>query len=299
MKKTVLLLLLLHCGVKTQAQVATKITETPSNIYVMDIANYDHPLGKLELKNYRFLTADNKKGFNNNPFFHDNQLFIAASKDGKQSDIFMLDLDKNTRKQLTFTDNESELVPRIMWDYKNAMALTTESNGTQRLHKFSLETADEPSIFGGSFDFVGNFLWLNQTSFAAFLTNNNNVVLVDATTGNLERVSAQCGTNLQMNERGDLFFLYKKNDTEGQIKMYDRKTGKNKGVIPTIGASVENFAVLPDNSFICAKGRFLYRFRLETDNSWQVAADLTELIGIRKITQVTANKKGTIAIVVE
>ncbi len=281
-----------------QPVIDNKLTKT--NIYVCDIDAYDSPDYTLPLKNWKLLTGDNMNNFNNNPVWSwkdkENVLYISSSRDGKQADSYSLDIDTGTRRRLTFTENENELVTRPMHDYAHATALTTEKSQIQRVHKFPIDGQAAPIIFGGDLTMIGSFIWLNLTTWAAFLTENNNVVTIDAESGNIRRVSAQCGTNLQINTRGDLIFLYKKNEVEGQIKLYDRMTEKNRTLCNTLQGSVENFTVLPDNSIICAKNSKLYRIFPAVSPEWHVINDLQD-VGIHHISQITCNKNGKLAIV--
>lgn len=283
------------------AQPVISNTLPKSNIYVCDIDAYDSPDYKLPLKNWKLLTSDNQDNFNSNPIWsgkdRENVLYVSSSRDGKQADSYSLDIDNNVRRRLTFTENENELVTRPMYDYAHCTALTTEKSQIQRVHKFPISGETAPIIFGGDLTMIGNFLWLNLTTWAAFLTENNNIVTIDAVSGKIGRVSALCGTNLQMNARGDLIFLYKKSETESQLKLYDRMTEKNKTLCTTLQASIDNFAVLPDNSIICAKNSKLYRIFPSISPEWHVINDLQD-VGIHHITQLTCNKNGKLAFVV-
>ena len=60
--------------------------------------------------------------------------------------------------------------------------------------------------------------------------------------------------------------------------------------------NIENFAVLPDNSIICAKNSKLYRTFPAVSPEWRVINDLQD-VGIHHITQITCNKNGKLAIV--
>jgi hypothetical protein len=278
-----------------------------SNTYVCDIENLDMPDGKLPLNNFMLISGDNMTGFNNNPSWsvkHDNMLYLGVSRDNKTSDIVEFNIDKRERRQVTFTEEENELMARPMYDFAHCAALTVEKTKIMRLHKFRIDTLTEPRIFAGDMSEATNFMFMNLYGVAVYLNDNKNVVYMDFTpeAGNesvkVERISAQCASNLQMNVRGDLYFLYKKNEGEWQIKLYDRKTGKNRTICNTLQPGIENFTVLPDNTIICAKGSIIYRLFPDRSPVWQVAANLQDA-GIFKITQLVCNKKGKIAIVTE
>jgi hypothetical protein len=296
----------LFLAFSAQAQVAVNGLYK-SNTYVCEVENLDMPDGKLPLGSFMLISGDNMTGFNNNPAWsvkHDDMLYLAVSRDNKTSDIVEYDLDKRVRRQVTFTEDENELMARPMYDYAHCAALTVERSKIMRLHKFRIDTLNEPKIFAGDMDQATNYLFMNLYGMAVYLADNKNVAYLDFTPENgneavkVERVSAQCASNLQINTRGDLYFVYKKSEGEWQIKIYDRKTGKNRTVCSTLQPGIENFTVLPDNSLICAKGSIIYRLFPDRAPVWQVAADLQDA-GIFRITQLVCNKKGKIAIVTE
>lgn len=134
MKKITLLLLILGSAVYLSAQAPT------SNLYLFNLAKTGDTTFQFSVP--KFLSAFNLKGYNNHPyFFNDNELYIASQAPKEsQPELYSLNILIGTRTRVTDT-YDGEYSPRPVGDGQNFSAVRMEfpvGDTIQRLWQFPL-----------------------------------------------------------------------------------------------------------------------------------------------------------------
>lgn len=251
----------------------------------------------------RFLTAFNPRGYNNQPaFFSNNELYLTVQTpdDTAQTEIYALDLLLKIQTRVTATPTTAEYSPVLMPGGRRFSAVRVEEDGNQRLWSFPLDRSDNgrpefPNIFN-----VGYHCWLRDTLAALFIVGDDGVLHSLGTVGTrgqqFLRLASNPGRCLQVLPDGRLAFVTKTTE-----KTWFLKTWNPQRPIPEIVVIMppgsEDFAILPDGTYISGSGSKLYQYKQGRSNDWKIMADLSKY-GVKNITRLAASKDGKLAVVV-
>lgn len=252
----------------------------------------------------RFLTKFNPKGYNNQPnFFSDNDLYVVTQSigDTTQTEILALDLLMSTQTRVTYTPLTSEYSPTVMPSGTRFSCVRVEEDGTQRLWSFPIDRSDNgrpefPRITG-----VGYHCWLRDTLAAFFIVGENGAQHTLQVAGlrgqKLQRISSNIGRCLQRTPRGQLAFISKTTEQTWFLKTWDPATGKQDIVIK-VPPGIEDFAVLPDGTYLTGSGPRLYQFKPGKQTDWKEIANWSQF-GVNRITRLAVSRSRKLVAVVE
>jgi hypothetical protein len=258
-----------------------------SNVYLFD---FQQEGASIKLSKPRYLTAFNAQGYNTDPtFFSPHELYIAVRLPrASQTDIYKLDLQTRSKAQVTAT-NESEFMPVRMPEYYSFSAVRQEREGRDsvlRLWQFPVDqlTSGKP-IFKYVKD-IRRYMWLNSQELVIYQegnpsrlsfanTNNDQVTIIDT----------DVGRHFTRLPNGNLAYVKKSPFDTWTIKEKNlyRRNEDPRVIMETLSAS-DCFTVLPDGTYLAAKGSKLYKFTRFADSTWQEVADLRSY-EIRNISQ--------------
>jgi len=252
----------------------------------------------------RFLTAFNPKGYNNQPkFFADNELWLTVQTpdDTTQTEIYALDLLLKKVNRMTATPLTAEYSPTPVPGGQRFSAVRVEADGHQRLWSFPLDRSDNgrpefPDLLN-----VGYHCWLRDTLVAFFIVGENGAPHTLQCAGTRAqkpvRLASNIGRCLLKTSDNKLAFVQKPTEQTWFIKIWDPVTNVQEIVIKTCTES-EDFALMPDGTYLMGEGSRLYFFKPGRDTDWRVMADFSKY-GVKKITRLAAGKDGKLAVVVE
>lgn len=260
--------------------------------------------GKWKIGEASYLTSFNPEGYNNQPkFFSGSELWLTVQRadDTTQTDIYSLNLADKTFAAITRTSRTAEYSPTPMPGGKRFSAIRVEEDGNQRLWSFPINAEDNGRPeFETVYD-VGYHCWLNDTSAALFIVGHESEPHKLITAGTNRQKSRKIAINpgrcLQMTKDGQLAFVQKASDEIWYLKQWSPDTDKQE-IIVKMPSDSEDFAILPDGSFIAGQGSMLYTYSPGRDTDWKEAGNLAHY-GVKKITRVAVSPGGRAAVVVE
>lgn len=252
----------------------------------------------------RFLTAFNHRGYNNQPkFFTDNELWLTVQTpdDTTQTDIYTLDLSAKTVNKVTATTLTAEYSPTPMPGGKRFSAVRVEEDGNQRLWSFPLDRSDNgqpefPRLFN-----VGYHCWLSDTLVAFFIVGENEaphtLQVADTRAQAPRRLASNIGRCLLRTADGKLAFVQKPTEQTWFLKTWTPATNA-QDILVKMPADSEDFALMPDGTYLTGDGPRLYFYKPGRDADWRELTNLSKY-GVKKITRLGAGKDGKVAVVVE
>ncbi len=268
------------------------------NIYLFETSLRD---SLLTLSDPQFLTVSNKMGYNNQPAFVNNTdlLFVSASPNDTQTDIYLLDLKAKTRLRMTQTA-ESEYSPKPTPDnlFFSVVRVETDADRSQRLWQYPLDRQDAGRAAFKFLRGVGYYHWLDRYKVALFnLTadNLNYLSLADTRDAAIQNLSPSVGRCFQTSPNGRLVYVHKITDKNWVIKALDKNTMEVTEICKTISGA-EDFVIMKDGAILMGKGSRLYRFMPMKSQNWQEVAELKR-VGINNITRMAVSGDGKLAIV--
>jgi hypothetical protein len=293
MNRSLLFFLLLSSSFAVTAQ-----RNPISNIYMFQV----QALGdsSYALVSPKFLTAFNKRGYNNQPAFINNTdlwLTVQVPYDTTQTEIYSLNLAKNLKTRVTATV-ESEFSPTPTPDPYYFSCVRVEKNKKQRLWKMPYNRTSEGEPLFPNITNIGYHTWLNDKSVAMFLVGNpHNLVVGNTATQTTTFVSSTIGRCLRTTSDGKLLFVFKATNDIWYIKKYNPATYSSEIVVKTVGGS-EDFVLLDDNTLLMGKGSQVFKFKIGTDTRWREVADV-RYYGIKSIERLAISSGNKLAMVVK
>jgi len=155
---------------------AQKLPKT--NVYLFDINVVGD--STFEITNAKYLTAFNSEGYNNQPFFmNDEEIYLTVqmANDTTQSDIYALNLETGVKTQVTNTP-ESEYSPTYRFDSHinpkssaefSCIRVATDENATQRLWTFPLDRSNNGKVIFKTISDIGYHQWMSLDEAALFI----------------------------------------------------------------------------------------------------------------------------------
>jgi hypothetical protein len=249
----------------------------------------------FEFKNCRYLTAFNAFGYNNQPFWvNNNELYLSVQfpNDTFQTDIFSLSLLNNTITRVTAT-TESEYSPTLMPDRRNISCIRVDAgNGDQYLWNYPLDRSAGGSKLVSLHPNVGYHCWLSASKLALFIVEGakNSLKLVNSEDQTSIQLASGIGRCMVRTANGQLAFVQKESNTQWSIKVLNPDSYGISNVVQTLQGS-EDFVLLSDGTFIMGSGSKLYSFHpTDPDRQWKEAADLTKY-GVTNIKRLALSRE--------
>ncbi|MEO6037578.1 MAG: hypothetical protein ABIQ93_04130 [Saprospiraceae bacterium] len=250
----------------------------------------------------RFLTAFNRRGYNNQPsFFSNNDLYLTVQlpADSTQTDLYSLNLASQTITRVTETA-VSEYSPTLMFGGQRFSAVVVNADGTQHLVSYPFDRSDNGRLEFPRVTGVGYHCWLRDTLAAIFIVGQNDAPHVLYTIGTrsqkLQRITANPGRCLLPLAGGKLAYVQKATEQTWYLKIYDPQK-QSSDILVKMPAGTEDFALLPNGAYLCGSGAKLWHFRPGRQAGWQEIGDLSTY-GVKNISRLTVNREGKLAVVV-
>ena len=246
----------------------------------------------INVKNARFLTGFNPRGYNNQPqWINNNELYLAVQTpiDTNQTDIVSLSLFNNTLTRVTATA-ESEYSPTIMPDRRSFSCVRVDvarNGGTQRLWTYPFDRSNGGRDLLPLHQSVGYHCWLSDKKIALFVVEGqqNHLKLVNIEDQSSVQLMGGIGRSMAPMKDGKLAFVQKATAQTWYIKALDPVTYNSTIIVETLPGS-EDFALMSDGTFIMGYGSKLYSFNAtDVDKQWKEVVDLTKygLLNIKRI----------------
>ena len=182
-------------------------------------------------------------------------------------------------------------------DQKEMTIVHIAKDASRRFYIVPTDGSETATLWSRSTMDVVSQVWMSNERLAATIDHPMQTTIVDASNGDRIRVSGTVGRGLQLRSDGNLLFTFKKNEAEWLIKLFDRKTERNR-TIATAVSGCDDFAVMSDGSLIQWKRDRIYRLvpNDELGAAWKVLGNTADY-GIKNIHQIAISKTGRMAIV--
>jgi hypothetical protein len=253
----------------------------------------------LTTESYLLLTDFNSGGYNNQPWFrNENILFFSAAK-GLNTNIYRADLSNRTLQLITDTQ-ESEFSPRMVKNEQYYNWVRLEKDGTQRLWQTPADHSTNGLPVTHIDLKVGYYQWLNESKVALFVLreNHNELIIWDFSKEREIFLAKNPGRSLQQDQDGLLYYTVPRSATNHILYSYDQNSGKSQMLIRLPAGSTGDFCIGPDGYLLTFSGEYLLGYRPGTDSSWK---NLVRLRGLEnaQLSRLSYNGNGVLAFVVE
>jgi len=213
----------------------------------------------------------NSKAYDNQPFFlNDSTLLYTHIGDDLQADIYQYQLQKKTNAKFTST-TESEYSAKLLPNKKGISVVEVEKDSTQRIWSFDLN-GKNGKVLIPKIDSVGYYVWLSDTTFAAFILTEPSSLQIGSSTGFKTKTIAQnIGRCMQVNSFGNLYFTMLATDSVRWLC----RTEQNGSITKLIEfyKGVEDFAISNNNIVFSAKEGTIYYSDHQFNLGWRVCGN--------------------------
>lgn len=265
-----------------------------SNVYLFNFKQIND--NTFQFYKPRFLTAFNKSGYNNQPyFFSKDEVFITSGGTSGQTDIFKLNLFTKAKYQITQT-SDSEYSPTMTPDPNYFSVVRVEADNSQRIWKIPVDRSSSGFPVMENVKNVGYHFWLTEEKLAIFAVSDSpSLLIVEEGTGKTIRLSSNVGRCFQRLPNSNMAYIFKATEKTWFIQELDPYTNQSKRIIKTLEGK-EDFTVLADGTFLMGSGSTIYKFHPAIDTNWQPIADLA-YYRIEEIERIAVSADNKIAIV--
>ena len=278
--------------------IGASLMQTPAqlpntNIYVLNMDRSG--ASSYQFSRPRFLTAFNIYGYNNQPYFiNNNELYITvqAPDDTTQTDIYSLNLLNDVKTRVTATP-EAEYSPQLSPDhgYFSCIRADAGKSKTQRLWVYPLDRSGEGQAVLKYTTDVGYYCWLGNDKLAIFKLNgaSNYLMLTNTKDESSVQLTNNIGRTLLQMPDGKLAYIQKATEQTWYIKSMDPLTYSSEIIIQTLPYK-EDFVLLSDGTFLMGSGSKLYSYKMGEVRAWKEIADF-EQYGILNIKRIAISRE--------
>ncbi len=267
------------------------------NLFLFDISQGENT---YSLNNAKWLNQFNPNGYNNQPYFmNDEELYVTVQMpwDTTQTDIYALNLSTLTFEPVTNTPESEYSAKRIpnSNDF-SVVRVDADTAKTQRLWRYPISRNGKGKEVLKYYQSVGYYHWCSPESILMFMVGkpSNYMQMTKLPSENTTRFSYEPGRCFLANGN-QISYVEKANEDDWLLKKINPETLNSEIIIPTLNHS-EDFALMPDGTYLMGKGSGLYQFRPKKDTDWVQIAELKQY-GIKKIERLVVNNIGKLVMV--
>lgn len=220
------------------------------------------------------VASENPGGYDNQPFFGPDAraMLFTSNRDGKQTDIYFIELQTRQIRQLTTTP-ESEYSPTVMPDESGVSVIRVEPDGTQRLWQFD-EAGGQPKVVVSDVKPAGYHAWIDRSRVAVFVLGQPPTLqIVDVPSGKATTVARDIGRSLHRHPLNGFITFTHRVDGRWLVREWVPSSGDIRDVVPALeGSGDRDMAWAPDGTLFMTKGGEVHWWR-PGQTGWTLLAD--------------------------
>ena len=284
MKKLLLLFLLVS---------STIVCQTNTAIYVFDIEQHNET---YQLTNQKKIS--NSQGYNSQPFFYDDEQVTFASTHYNFTDIVLYNLQNDSKRFISNTENGGEYSPQRIPNSTNISAVRLDVDGLQRFYEYDFTSGKDKEIIADLKVAYPNWFDKNTLLAVSIVNDSLELFISDLKKKTNISVAKNVGRSVHRIPNSDLMsFISKENKDSWILKSINPKTQEIK-TITGLGKS-EDITWLPNGTLLISNENSIYKFNPQKDKNPSLFFRFMDE-NINNISRMAVNDDGSkIAIVAE
>ncbi len=242
-----------------------EMTLPETDIYLLDIST--DKKGYLVFENPALITKN--EGYDNEPWWYpDGSAFLYAAvrdttsrNDTLRSDIYKYTLSDQKITAIIRTPKTAEFSPMVPPNKVGISVVRVLEDDTTQMLERCMDKLDECEPLFPKIKKVGYYMWIDANRALLYIVGDPAILVVaNSSTGKVDTVAEDVGRCLQKLPGKNLQIAFvDKGSNPWTIKLYDGKSGKVSGVVPTL-EDQEDFCFMPDGSLLMGSGSKLYHY---------------------------------------
>ena len=225
------------------------------------------------------VASENPNGYDNQPYFGSDgrSLLFTSNRDGKQTDIYFVELPTRQVRQFTHTP-ESEYSPTVMLDDAGVSTIRVEADGTQRVWQFAGDGA-APTLALRDVKPAGYHAWVDAGRLAVYVLGTPATLQIADVKGGAGRVVATDIGRAVLRRpatvwRTGVTISFVQREGDGwMVKEWLPATGQVLPVVAALPGSTDRDAAwAPDGTLFMTKGGEVHWWR-PGQEGWTLLAD--------------------------
>ncbi len=264
-----------------------------TEVYLFDISNKGNI---LSLKNQRNIS--NNPGYDNQPYFYNDNIVLFASTRNGQTDIASYNIRDNKTDWISETPGGSEYSPTKIPNQKAVSAIRLDTTGKQLLYQYDFKTGKSKVLIKDLV--IGYHTWYTEDIIISSVLEDGGLSLVVSNLKDNSNYTFQkkVGRSLHKIPNTKLISYISKERDIWEIKSLHPITGETKKIAPTVDKT-EDMCWLINGTILMAKDNIIYQYNPKTNADWSVFYTATDQ-NIHKITRIAVNTtSGLLALVAE
>lgn len=268
-------------------------SQSNSQVYVTEVVqNVDG----FQFQNFRKISSD--KGYNNQPYFKDNNTLLYAKNNEGQADIGVYNLTENSEFFWNLKTEGGEYSPQPIPESNHIAAVRLDPNGLQRLYDYRQNSLGEEVI---SDLVVAYYIWYNKNTIVSSIIQNNELYLMVSYLKEGENFTLLKGSGRSFHKIPNTNAIsYTAINEEKNWDVYQLDLDSlDSYFVVQLPIGVQDMIWYNDSNIFVGSGSQLFMYDLYGNGDWQKIADFSDK-NITNITRLAVSPDGrTLALVAE
>ena len=221
------------------------------------------------------INITNRIGYDNQPSFSPDskELLFVSVIDTNQSDVWIYDIKKKSKRQVTNT-KVSEYSPTFINGGNSISVVRVDADSGQRFYILPFPTTQPEKLINNT-DSIGYSCWINDHTIAMFLVGDTNTLqILNMETGLKTKIANEPGRCIKVNPKNKLVYYVEKKDSVNWFLMkLDPVTLKSTQVVKMLKGS-EDFAFFSNGLLASPHETTLFKLD-EPKQAWYAIDRLT------------------------
>ena len=268
-------------------------SQSNSQVYVVEVIQ---DKAGFQVQNFRKISTS--EGYNNQPYFKDNNTLLYAKNNDGQTDIGVYNLLENSESFWNSQTEGGEYSPQPLPESDLISAVRLDPDGLQRLYDYQLNTVGEEVI---SNMVVAYYIWYNKNTIVSSVIENNELYLMISYLKEGENFTLLKGSGRSFHKVPNakaVSYTALNEEKNWDVYQLDMDSLDSYFVVQ-LPIGIQDMVWYNDSSIFVGSGSQLFVYDLYGDGDWQKIADFSNE-GITNITRLAVSPDGSkLALVAE
>ena len=265
-----------------------------TEIFVFDIANSENALELSNMKN-----ISNDEGYDNQPFFQDNNSVVFAGNNNSSIDIATVSLSDYKKEFYYQKTNGGEFSPQSIPDSRLIAAVRLDTSGLQRLYSYNSQTKNSEALIQDIPVAYFSFYDASHLLASVLAEEKLDLIFLNLKNNTHQPIVKNSGRSLSKIPKKEAM-SYTASNEDGYLDIFQLDVKDLQSYfICELPLGIQDYAWLNDSQLIVGSNTSILMYDLFGDGEWEKVGDVGEF-KIKSITRLAVSPNGKkIALVAE